>query len=298
MMSVRLFACWEIDPIRRWLERRSGNARLLALAACLGITGCATAPTEKRVRIIDVPMASVHSDIAFTMSTGIRQPIACAEGMMVCPSLSNNNPAVEFALRVQRIAVALQQGSQALYADIQQQVPAMFGSRFDVYVVENSQAGSASSANGRIALHSALGSLEASDGFLAFVIAREMGHVIGRHHEENSTASIVTSILINIIIPGASLLKSAISAGSSSLAAASRKDVQALEADAIALDLLKAAGFRPSSIFDALLRTPALADDSPWAAAFRKSSDNFLAEISRTEFAVAAVPGEPGLTPH
>jgi Zn-dependent protease with chaperone function len=58
--------------------------------------------------------------------------------------------------------------------------------------VTGDEAGSASSANGRIALNAALGKLAPYDEWLAFVIARKMGHVIARHHEENSAASMAT----------------------------------------------------------------------------------------------------------
>lgn len=52
--------------------------RLFAVVMCLSMAGCATAPTENRARIIDVPLASTYSDIAFTLTTSARQGTPCA----------------------------------------------------------------------------------------------------------------------------------------------------------------------------------------------------------------------------
>lgn len=265
---------------------RARLALLLAATACLGITGCATVPSESRARLIDIPLASVHGDISFSMTTGSRHGAACNDGD-VCPESSASEATIRFARQVQRLAGVLQKGAQELYPDLQQRVPGLSASRFDVYVVEGSEPGSASSPNGRIALNSALGVQRPYDDWVAFVIAREMGHVIARHHEENSMASMATSTIMNIILPGSGLLKMLISAGGSAIAAKSQRGVQALEADAIARDLLVAAGLRLRDISLTLLIDPVLLDDGTWSEDFRRSSDNFLAHVRKSEFAVA-----------
>jgi Zn-dependent protease with chaperone function len=196
---------------------------------------------------------------------------------------------MRFGQQVQRIAGPLQKGAQDLYPDLAQRVPRLAGSRFDVYIAEGNDPGSASSANGRIALNAALGARQPYDDWMAFVIAREMGHVIARHHEENSAAGIATSVIMNILIPGSSVLKSLISAGGSGIAAKSKRDVQAQEADAIALGLLEAAGFRLRDIYLALLIAPVLPDEGTWSKSLKVSSDNLLAAVRRSELAVVAV---------
>ena len=192
------------------------------------------------------------------------------------------------AQEVQRIAGVLQKGAEYLYPDLQQRVPGLAGSRFDVYVVDGNELGSASSPNGRIALNAAFGAQRPYDDWMAFVIAREMGHVIARHHEENSSASLTTSVIMNILVPGSGLLKMLISASGSAIAAKSQSGIQALEADAIARDLLETAGFRRRDIYLTLLIDPLLLDDGAWSHDFRKSSDNFLAHFRKSEFAVLA----------
>jgi predicted Zn-dependent protease len=214
--------------------------------------------------------------------------MTCADAAS-CSTQSDKDAATRFYLQVQRIAGALQKGAEHVYPNLAQRVPRLVSSRFDVYVVDGQEPGTASSANGRIALNAALGDREPYDDWMAFVIAREMGHVIARHHEENSAAGIATSVIMNILIPGSSLLKSLVSAGGSGIAAKSKRDVQALEADAIALNLLEAAGFRLRDIYLTLLIDPVLLDDGMWSRSFRDSSAYLLAEFRRSELEVVAI---------
>lgn len=259
---------------------------LLAAFACLGISGCATVSSESSARLIDIPLTSAHGDMAFTMTTGSRHGANCKD-VEVCPEPSASEETIRFARQVQRLAGVLQKGARELYPDLQQRVPRLADSGFDVYVVDGNAPGSASSPNGRIALNSALGVQRPYDDWVAFVIAREMGHVIARHHEENSLASMATSTIMNIILPGSGLVKMLISAGGSALAAKSQRGAQALAADAIARDLLVAAGMRLRDISLTLLIDPLQLDDGNWSDDFRRSSDNFLAHARKSEFAVA-----------
>lgn len=262
------------------------HALLIAATACLGITGCATVSSESRTRLIDIPLASAHGDIAFTMTTGSRHGATCNDGE-VCPESSASEATIRFVRQVQRLAGLLQKGAEELYPDLRQRAPRLSDSGFDVYVVDGNEPGSTSSPNGRIALNSALGVQSPYDDWVAFVIAREMGHVIARHHEENSMASMATSTIMNIILPGSGLLKMLVSAGGSAIAAKSQRGVQALEADAIARDLLEAAGLRLRDISLTLLIDPLLLDDGNWSNDFRRSAQNFLAHVRKSEFAVA-----------
>lgn len=265
-------------------------------AACLGMAGCAAAPTQERTRLIDVPLASAYADVAFAMTTGSRQSVACDEDTD-CPTPLGGKAAGKFALQVRRIAAVLQAGAQSRYPDLAQRVPGMAGGHFDVYVVAGDAPGSDSSADGRIALSAALGAWRPYDDWLAFVIAREMGHVIARHHEENSSASIATSVIMNLLIPGSGLWKSAMSAGGSRIAATSQGDVQTREADAIALELLEAAGFRLRDVAVSLLAAPALRDDGLWSIDFGKSAATLLAAVRGAEAAIAAARQKPQIPP-
>jgi hypothetical protein len=285
---MSLYPSGGLEAMTKRIMSRAGIPQLLVAAACVGMAGCATVSTDGRARIVDLPLASTHADISFTVTTGSRWSDACKE-KPDCPLQADKDAATRFALQVEQVAVALQKGAVSLYPDLAQRVPDLVDGRFDVYIVEGNQPGSASSANGRIALNAALGVRQPYDDWMAFVIAREMGHVIARHHEENSAAGIATSVIMNILIPGSSLLKTLISAGGSEIAAKSQRDVQALEADAIALELLQAAGFRLRDISLALRIEPPLLDEGSWSSSFRESAGNVLAALRRSEFAVAAL---------
>lgn len=262
--------------------------QLIIVVLSLGAAGCATAPLDNRARIVAIPLSSAHSNFAFTLLNGSRQSLACDEDTP-CPVGFDRDAALRFAQQVERVAAVLQAGAHELYPDLAKRVPEMADGRFDVFVVENVDPGSDSSANGRIALNSALGNRAPYDDWLAFVIAREMGHVIARHHEENSAASIATSVIMNLLIPGSSLLKSVISAGGAGIASRSKREVQAQEADAIARHLLVAADFAPRDVSLSLRLAPALRDDSLWAKDLRASTANFVADVGSSEFAVASV---------
>lgn len=265
------------------------SLRLLIVALfSLGVAACATAPIDNRPRILAIPLASAHANFAFTLFTGTRQKLSCDDATS-CPVASEQDAARRFAHQVQRVATALQAGAQALYPDLAERVPEMAGGRFDVFVVDAAEPASDSSANGRIALNSGLASHEPYDEWLAFVIAREMGHVIAHHHEENSAASIATSVIMNILIPGSSLLKSALSAGGAGIAARSKRDVQMREADAIARQLLAAADFVARDVSLSLRLATALPDEGLWPNDFRASAADFLAEVGNSEPAVASI---------
>ena len=263
----------------------------IVVAACVGMTGCAIAPTGERAKIAGLPFAAAHSDITFILTTGPRQGAACAEAA-VCPSGADaeSSAAAAFAAQVQRIAGMLQDGARRLYPDLAQRIPALARGGFDVYVAAGDGPGSSSSAGGRIALNAALGAMRPTDDWLAFLIAREMGHVIARHHEENSVVSIAASVVMNFLLPGSGLLKSAATTLGSQFAAGGKRDEQARKADDIALSVLDAAGFRLRDVALSLVIAPAAPDDDAWSRGFGKSSDKLVAEIrgSRSGGAFAA----------
>jgi hypothetical protein len=242
-----------------------------------------------------LPLAAAYSDITFILTTGSRQHTACAEK----PACGSQGDAVAstltpFAAQVRRIADVLQYGARDLYPDLALRIPGYGDSGFDVYVVADDEPGSVSSAGGRIALNAALGALQPYDEWLAFVIAREMGHVIARHHEENSSVSIATSVIMNILIPGSGLLKSAASTIGSRLAVSSNRDQQSREADAIALNVLQAGGYRLHDVALSLAIAPAGRDGDSWSQGFRKSSDRLIAGARDSKFADASDPAAAG----
>jgi hypothetical protein len=245
------------------------NALLIVTALC---SPClASAQTLDPARVGHFSLAALHSDIAFSITSGHRQS----------STEDSQTGEKKFDSQVQRVTAALETGVQLLYPEIADRVPGPLNHRFEVYVVEDSEHGSTSSATGRIALNSALGPLSVSDDWLAFVIAREMGHVVARHHEVNSAASLITSVLMNVLLPGSGLLKTALSTGGAKIASNSNQHAQAIDADAIALRLMDASGFDRRALAAAMQRSVSTLDNSSWANKLRASTELVVAEISR-----------------
>jgi hypothetical protein len=73
--------------------------------------------------------------------------------------------------------------------------------RFEFVVADKADAGSASSAGGTVVIYRGVRRLNLDDAALAFVLAREMSHVIAGHHDENVTTSILVAVAAQILFP-------------------------------------------------------------------------------------------------
>lgn len=265
------------------------------VAGCLAAAGCAVNPPATPKQLIDMPIASAYADATFTINTLSWRNLLCTGEGDECSAAPPEGE--RFTGQVKRVAGRLQEGAWRLYPDLAQQIPNVADGRFDIQVVDAEGAGSTATANGRIALNSGLAYQTRDDAWIAFVIAREMGHVIARHPEEKSVFSLLASLALNIAIPGSGLIKTAISTAGSALAAGSKQTVQAREADAIALRLLKASGYPLRDVARSLQTAQPFADDSTWIQRFRKSSVALVAEARAGEPPLpvfAALPAETG----
>ena len=158
-----------------------------------------------------------------------------------------------FDARVQQLGTQLSNAAYAQYPTLKKRVP-----NFAFSVVDKKDAGSASNARGKVVIFRGLQPFALSDDALSFVMAREMAHVIGKHHNKNTSTKLIISALATILFPaigiiGASsaatqattattLLTSAASTATSMLgsevALAKMKPSQLLEADEIAVKVL------------------------------------------------------------
>ena len=158
-----------------------------------------------------------------------------------------------FDSRVQQLGTQLSTAAYAQYPTLKKRVP-----NFMFSVVDKKGAGSASNASGKVVIFRGVQQLELTDDALSFVMAREMAHVIGKHHNKNISTKLIISALATILFPavgiiGASsaatqattattLLTSAASTATSMLgsevALAKMKPSQLLEADEIAVKVL------------------------------------------------------------
>ncbi len=192
-----------------------------------------------------------------------------------------------FLQQAHRVIAGLQVAGAGMFPEAVQRVGA-----FDVFVADSDVLSAASSATGQIALNAAFIALKPTDDWLAYVLAREMAHVIAGHHANNSTASIATSVVMNLLLPGSGLLRSALSFVGSQLASFSGRERQAAEADEIAIRLLEAAGYAQKSLALSLALGPGdeQLSRTSWGRAFSGSARKLVAKV-RGPGALAALPG-------
>jgi hypothetical protein len=240
------------------------TAPLVGLAL---LYGCATHPVTGRDQILALPAVQiVHADVGFALSTGVRLIAAPASCEQDCGS---DEDLAKFAARTETIGTQLE-------ASAREESPELFGriERFQIEVNGALGVASASSPGGRIVLGSGLAALEPTDTVIAFVIAREMAHVIGRHAEENSGAAVITSLL-GMLLPGVSIFARFVA---STVASNALKDSWAVqqqqEADEIALALLERTGHPVFGVAFGLgsAATHARLPDDDWGARFVESA--------------------------
>ena len=218
-------------------------------------------------KVVPASVAALHADLKFSVTTPARANAS-----------DDTAPAAVLTRQAQRLAPALEVAARGLHPAMMERI-----GKFDVYVADSTNVETRSSSTGKVALHAGLAPLLLTDDALAFVIAREMGHVLAGHQEDNSTASLITSIVMNVLLPGSSLLKSAISIATSEAVSASNGERQVREADEIAVRLLETAGYRMRNLGLSLALDAAdeRMGEGSWAKAFRTSAAGIVAKSRR-----------------
>ena len=190
-----------------------------------------------------------------------------------------------FDQRVLQLGKGLAQSAFETYPELAERFV-----KFDFLIAEKSSPGSASSATGKVVIFRGVQKLYLGDEALAFLIAREMGHVIRRPHDDNSATRIFFSVLATVFLPirggTAALVQTAstttiftatTSAASyigSKVTIANYKLDQLHEADAIALNLMEKQGWKRTRIADALLTKTRVMGDDSWSKDLRVSAED------------------------
>lgn len=192
-----------------------------------------------------------------------------------------------FDQSVLRLGTRLAQTAFKAYPDLADRF-----SKFEFIIVEKVGPGSISSAAGKVVIFRGTQKLHIDEKALAFLIAREMGHVISRHHDEKSATNIMFSVVaamampVTSLISGSTILAQTAATSTAATSAASfvgsqmtiesyRLD-QLHEADAVAVNLLGKLGWSRSDIAYSLLNvTYAMGDDS-WSNEFRASAEDVV----------------------
>lgn len=195
-----------------------------------------------------------------------------------------------FDQSVLRLGTRLAQSAFEIHPDLVKR----FGT-FEFVIAEKASPGSISSATGTVVIFRGVQELHLGEEALAFLIAREMGHVIGRHHDENAATSILFSALVSVFMPvanlisGSAALAQTASATATSAAAASAASFigsrvtiesykldQLREADAIALNLLSRLGWSRNDIADALVTATRVMGGDSWSKDLRASAEDAI----------------------
>jgi hypothetical protein len=256
---------------------------------------------------------AAYSDIGFEFSArsrGLISPPSCEAG---CDSDAARRA---FAGRVEEIGARLSAAATALSPELHDRI-----GKFTLEIDGRPGVQTASSAGGRIILGGGLaalgvagagnappgadqepmdahaipgrrfipgtelGALDSAGITLAFLMAREMGHIIARHSEEDSGASIMVSAL-GLLVPGVNAIaRFVVSRVASDSIRAGWAEQQQREADELALALLERSGISAMALSFALQDTagPARDPDGEWDA-------NFLASRQRVgQLAVASL---------
>lgn len=248
------------------------------------VCGCSTHPLTGRDQILALPAVQIaYAEVGFAIATGARLLAAPSPCERDCDA--PESPA-RFTGRVETIGTQLETSARSMS-------PELFGriERFQIEVSESLGVGTSSSAGGRIALGAELVMLEPSDAVIAFMLAREMAHVIARHAEENSGAVIVTSAL-GMLLPGIGAVARFVACTLASNALkGSWATQQRQEADEISVALLARSGHPVFSVARDLesVTKHARLPDNEWGARLIESAGRVaLMAAARPRYAVLA----------
>lgn len=230
--------------------------------------GCATNPVTGRDQIVALPAVQAHADLAFALSSGAQRAAAREPCGEACRGLR-----LRFSTQVERIGAELQVAARSMSPESFQRMES-----FSIGVDPDLGMSTGSSAGGRIMLGEGIAGLEPAEEVIAFLIAREMAHVIARHDEEDSGARIVFSALTTLL-PFTLIARIIASTLGSGALVGSWAEEQRREADEIAVALLVRTGRSPVEVAQALdtgIRKDLL-PEGEWAARYLESASRVTA---------------------
>jgi Zn-dependent protease with chaperone function len=218
--------------------------RVLCVTGIAVIAGCAVNPSTGRNQLIALPAAQIaHADMSFALAAaaqGLAPASPCARTNRSEPLAGTTFSACPSAETIARFAHQVERIGAELATEARNLAPELFTriSAFHIGVETDIDAGTASSAGGRIALAADLAVLDPTDDVVAFLIAREMGHVIARHGEEDAGARMAFSVLTAMVPVGGLIVRFAASMLGSQFLKTTWAEPQRREADELALALL------------------------------------------------------------
>ncbi len=277
--------------------------RSIAVALCAALQACSTSPYGRPQITVPQQVSSVYSEVNMRL-----QLVTTADAKSKCAE-SECDANNEFDFRVARLGEQLAGKAFELYPDLRERI-----GHFEFVIAEKAEPGTTSNAAGTVVIFGGTRALDLSDPALTFVLAREMGHVIASHHNENTATKIMVGILAQVLFPVTGLVRAlAFIPGASSAAAATATTASATagtsvaavtatataasflgskaviatywpkqlsEADSIALTVMARLGFGSQNTADALAAIEARLGDSSWPRDLRASCEH-VAQIAQ-----------------
>lgn len=231
------------------LPRCIASRRLSLVAAAL-LSACAsTTPGGRSQMAAPEPISALYSSFDLGMTLAALAPVETSCVGVQCQVDKG------FERQVLRLGTRLAETAYATYPALKERIP-----QFTFIVAEKIDAGSSSDASGTIVIYRGVRKARIDEETLGYLIAKEMGHVIARHHDEKSAATIISSLIAQLVLAPANLARG-VAFIASSTAGAFGKDLvasgkipeQRKEADIIALDLLARQGWSETEVVDSLL---------------------------------------------
>jgi hypothetical protein len=221
----------------------------------------------------------------------------------------------DFDHHVQQLGARLGEAAFVAYPDLNRRL-----SQFKFEVAEKAEPGTSSSASGKIVIFRGVQNLHLYDEALSFVMAREMGHVISRHHDEKTATRLLFSVAAGVLFPAlnlftssttlaqASSLTSTATAASTAASSATSfvgskvvldnlQPYQSREADAIAIVLLERQGWDKTRVARAAANSTPVDGSGAWASDYRLSVAKLKAIGEQARVPVVALQVEPSTPP-
>lgn len=271
------------------------HSLLIACCAFMVMSGCASTHPEGGDSVLALtPVSEIYSQASLQIMLAFMP--APLKNHFDNPELECTGPTV-FEERVARIGAKLAAAAYHNYPGLAQRIP-----RFEFTISDKSVAGVASTAGGLIVVLQPVSEISLSDDALAFVVARELGHVISRHHEQNAATSIAFSVAATVLAPAlnvarllalltsstasataASTVSSAVSYASSRAVIASYGQRQRMAADNVALRLLPQAGYDAGAVPAGLVADCPQASPTKWLRELQQSVTLLTPPPARTD---------------
>ena len=267
--------------------RRAGKLAVL-LAGCTFLGACTTNPHSDRA-VLAAPTSLSDTYTQVNLSLRLATSLDLHEACDLSGCIENT----QFDERVSRIGARLAAMAYQKYPDLSGRVAG-----FEFSVIDKAEPGTGSTAGGVVVVLRPVSGIARTDEALSFVLAREIGHVVSQHHEENTATSLVVSLVATVLAPVASVVKylasiysgvtaaaasvsvTAASFASSKVLIASYRPRQLDEADRIALDLLASTGVNLQDAAAGFAYVEMRAAEAEWLRDLRRSVDGLTGRVA------------------